>query len=101
MGRALARQMAERGDSLFVLGRSAPELERTLSDLAVRGGRSMAGCAECDLARPDTFGPALDAAAAAHGGAFDCVVVTAGVPLRSALPRTIGSRSLRTARGHR
>lgn len=79
MGRSLARKMAERGDSLFVLGRSAPELERTLSDLAVRGGRPMAGSAECDLGRPETFGPALDAAAAAHGGAFDCVVVTAGL----------------------
>lgn len=79
MGRALARRMAERGDSIFVLGRSAPELERTSADLAVRAGRPMAGVAECDLAEPASFAPALDAAAAAFGGSFDAVVVTAGL----------------------
>lgn len=79
MGRALARAMAERGDSLFVLGRNAADLERTVSDLAVRAGRAMAGFAECDLARPETFAPALDAAQRAFAGAFDCVVVTAGI----------------------
>ncbi len=79
MGRALAREMAERGDSIFVLGRNQDELERTLGDLSARSGHPMAGSAECDLARPETFGPALDAAARAHGGAIDCVVVTAGL----------------------
>ncbi|MCZ7684740.1 MAG: SDR family NAD(P)-dependent oxidoreductase [Sandaracinaceae bacterium] len=79
MGRALARRMAARGDSLFLLGRSGAELERTASDLAVRGGRSIAGAAECDLARPSTFAPALDGAAEALGGAFDAVIVTAGL----------------------
>lgn len=79
MGRALARLMAERGDALFLLGRSPDELERTSRDLAARSGRATAGSAECDLSRPETFGPALDAAARAHGGAFDCVVVTAGL----------------------
>lgn len=79
MGRALARRMAARGDSLFLLGRSGAELERTASDLAVRGGRSIAGTAECDLARPSTFAPALDRAAEALGGAFDAVIVTAGL----------------------
>lgn len=79
MGRALARRMAARGDSLFLLGRSGAELERTASDLAVRGGRSIAGTAECDLASPSTFAPALDRAAEALGGAFDAVIVTAGL----------------------
>lgn len=79
MGRALARRMAARGDALFLLGRSGAELERTASDLAVRGGRSIAGAAECDLARPSTFAPALDRAAEALGGAFDAVIVTAGL----------------------
>ncbi|HEY8432825.1 MAG TPA: SDR family NAD(P)-dependent oxidoreductase [Sandaracinaceae bacterium] len=79
MGRALARRMAERGDVLFLLGRSDAELERTASDLSVRGGRAVAGRARCDLAEPSTFAPALDAAAQALGGAFDTVVVTAGL----------------------
>jgi NAD(P)-dependent dehydrogenase (short-subunit alcohol dehydrogenase family) len=79
MGRSLARRMAERGDSLFVLGRSAPELERTVADLEARAGRRMAGSAECDLVSPEGFGPALDAAARAFGGRFDAVVVTAGL----------------------
>jgi short-subunit dehydrogenase len=79
MGRALARRMAERGDSIFLLGRQAAELERTSADLAVRAGRPMAGAAECDLASPETFAPALEAAAEAFGGRFDAVVVTAGV----------------------
>lgn len=79
MGRALARRMAERGDSLFILGRSAAERERTAADLEVRAGRPMAGDAECDLAAPETFGPALERAAEAFGGRFDAVVVTAGL----------------------
>jgi NAD(P)-dependent dehydrogenase (short-subunit alcohol dehydrogenase family) len=36
-----------------------------------------ASTAACDLERPETFAPALDAAEAALGG-LDCVVVTAG-----------------------
>lgn len=79
MGRALSRAMAERGDSLFVLGRNPADLERTSSDLAARSGRAMAGFAECDLMRPESFAPALDAAERAFGGRFDCVVVTAGL----------------------
>ncbi len=36
MGRALARLMAERGDSLFLLGRNLPDLEKSARDLEVR-----------------------------------------------------------------
>jgi NAD(P)-dependent dehydrogenase (short-subunit alcohol dehydrogenase family) len=79
MGRALARQMVERGDTLFLLGRSSGELERTAGDLGVRGGRELPGTAACDLADPSTFAPALDRAAEALGGGFDAVVVTAGL----------------------
>lgn len=81
MGRALARRMAERGDALFLLGRDAAELERSAGDLAVRGaavpGGGEVGSAVCDLERPETFAPALDAAETALGG-LDAVVVTAG-----------------------
>lgn len=78
IGRAVARLMAERGDRLFLVGRDVEDLRRSAADLDVRAGRPVAvGTAECDLARPETFAPALEAAARALG-AIDTVVVTAG-----------------------
>jgi decaprenylphospho-beta-D-erythro-pentofuranosid-2-ulose 2-reductase len=77
MGRAVARRLAQRGDTLFLLGRDVAELELGAADLRARGGKA-AGVAACDLERPETFGPALDAAAAALGR-LDTVVVTAGM----------------------
>ncbi len=96
MGRALAREMAERGDQLFLLGRSEEDLTRSAADLQIRGTGGAAsvsrdaasgsgdaatgskiGCARCDLADPATFAPALDRAEAALEG-FDTVVVTGG-----------------------
>ncbi len=78
MGRALARAMAERGDALFLLGRDQRDLERSASDFEIRAGKGAIGSAECDLERPETFAPALEAAGAALDG-LDAVVVTAGV----------------------
>ena len=78
MGRALARRMAERGDAVFLLGRDERDLERSARDLEVRAGKGRVGVAVCDLERPETFGPALEAAEAALGG-LDTVVVTAGL----------------------
>jgi short-subunit dehydrogenase len=68
--------MAERGDRLFLLGRDADQLDKSAADLAARGG-AVTGVAPCDLARPEQFEPALNAAEAALGG-LDTVVVTAG-----------------------
>lgn len=98
MGRALARQMAARGDTLFLLGRDETDLTRSARDLELRDGdgrppgapapaapvggasapRGSVGIAECDLERPETFGPALDEAARVLGK-IDCIVVTAGL----------------------
>ncbi|MCB9675942.1 MAG: SDR family NAD(P)-dependent oxidoreductase [Alphaproteobacteria bacterium] len=78
MGRALARQMAARGDRLFLLGRDVAELERSAVDLAVRADSEPVKAAACDLERPETFAPALAAAKEALGK-IDCVVVTAGL----------------------
>ncbi len=79
MGRALARLMAERGDQLFLLGRSSRDLERSATDLSLRGSRdSPVGHAHCDLEEPDGFARALDAAEGALEG-LDAVVVTAGL----------------------
>jgi len=77
MGRALARRMAERGDSLFLLGRSVVDLENSARDLEVRSGRGRVGFKECDLEHPATFVPALEAAQEVLGG-LETVVITAG-----------------------
>jgi len=80
MGRALARRLAARGDRLFLLGRDVEDLGRSARDLEARAGQGAAavGVALCDLERPETFVPALDAAAAGLGG-LDTVVVTGGM----------------------
>ncbi len=78
MGRALARLMAERGDSLFLLGRDTADLEKSARDLEARAGRGTVGTAACDLLVPERFAAALDAAERALGG-LDTVVVTAGL----------------------
>ncbi len=85
MGRALARHCAERGDRLFLLGRSADDLTRSVADLALRGSLLQPqvpppGSAICDLERGDSFAPALDAAQAYFADdRIDAVVVTAGL----------------------
>lgn len=76
IGRAVARELAGRGDCLFLLGRSLEDLAKSAADLEIRRAGAVAGTAVCDLSRPDTFGPALDAATSALGG-LDVVVVTA------------------------
>jgi NAD(P)-dependent dehydrogenase (short-subunit alcohol dehydrogenase family) len=78
MGRALARELAARGDRLFLLGRSEEDLSRSASDLEVRGAEGKVGSAHCDLLDPATFSPALDRADAALEG-LEAVVVSAGL----------------------
>jgi decaprenylphospho-beta-D-erythro-pentofuranosid-2-ulose 2-reductase len=80
MGRALARGLAERGDTIFLLGRDELELERGAADLRARAGKAgaVAGVAACDLEHPETFAPALERAEAALGR-IDTVIVTAGL----------------------
>jgi decaprenylphospho-beta-D-erythro-pentofuranosid-2-ulose 2-reductase len=79
MGRAVARRLVERGDSVFLLGRNADELERSAADLKARHpAQREVGYAVCDLEHPEGFAAALDAADSALGG-FDSVVVTAAL----------------------
>lgn len=78
IGRALARAMAARGDSLFLLGRGCYDLERSARDLEVRGAAGPVGVAVCDLGDSASFAGALDAAEAALPR-FDTVVVTGGL----------------------
>lgn len=80
MGRAVARLLAARGDSVFLLGLDdAGELARSAADLAERHPQRLdVGYAPCNLEQPEGFPAALDAADAALGG-FDTVVVTAAM----------------------
>lgn len=78
MGRALARRLAQRGASLFLLGRDAEELARSAADLEERGAAKPVGHAPCDLESPEGFDAAI--AAAWEGlGDPDTVIVTAGL----------------------
>jgi decaprenylphospho-beta-D-erythro-pentofuranosid-2-ulose 2-reductase len=78
MGRALARLLAERGESLFLLGLPPDDLERSAKDLELRGAEGSVGTAPCNLLEPGGFEAALAAADAALGG-FDTVIVSAGL----------------------
>jgi decaprenylphospho-beta-D-erythro-pentofuranosid-2-ulose 2-reductase len=79
MGRSIAQRLAERGDTVFLLGRDASDLARSAADLTARHPKHAGvGHALCDLERPDSFDPALDAANAALDG-FDAVIVTAAM----------------------
>jgi len=78
MGRALARRLAERGDTIFLLGRDADEMQLSARDLEARGAPVPVGQASLDLSRPDGFGEALDAADRALSR-IDALVVTGGL----------------------
>jgi len=77
MGRALARLLAARGDALALLGREPGELLTSSRDLAARGAPGPVATGHLDLAEPEDFAAALDAADRALGG-FDTLIVTAG-----------------------
>jgi short-subunit dehydrogenase len=78
MGRALARLMAERGDSICLLGRNPEDLERSAADLGVYGNGPAVPCVPCDLENPESFTTAIESSSEALGG-LDAVVVSAGV----------------------
>lgn len=77
IGRAIARELAARGDALFLLGREEAELARSARDLALRGARS-ADFARCDLLEPAGFEDALASAEKSLDG-LDGVIVSAAV----------------------
>lgn len=79
MGRAIAQQLASRGDQVFLLGIGDDDLKRSAADLKVRSPQGAeARFATLDLEKPEGFAAALDAADEALGG-FDTVVVTAAL----------------------
>jgi decaprenylphospho-beta-D-erythro-pentofuranosid-2-ulose 2-reductase len=79
IGRAVARQLAERGDAIMLLGREPHDLERSARDLEARsGGKLKVATALCDLSDPEGFLAAFDAAERDLPG-FDTVLVTAAL----------------------
>jgi len=79
MGRAIAQQLAERGDAVFLLGLDEADLAASAGDLQARHpSHAPASYALCNLEKPEGFEAALDAADAALGG-FDAVIVTAAM----------------------
>jgi decaprenylphospho-beta-D-erythro-pentofuranosid-2-ulose 2-reductase len=81
IGRAIAQQLAARGESLFLLGRDEAELARSAADCMARDPKHAGvSFARCDLEAPEGFAAALDAADRAFGGkGFDTVIVTAAM----------------------
>jgi short-subunit dehydrogenase len=77
IGRAVARELAARGEPLCLLGRDEAELARSCADLCLRGAAA-AEFARCELFEPAGFEPALARADAALGG-FDTVILSAGI----------------------
>jgi len=78
IGRAVARRLAERGDTLFLLGRDPADLSLSARDLEARGAAGPVGHAHLDLGQPDGFPTALDAADRALAR-LDALVVTGGL----------------------
>lgn len=79
IGRAIARQLAERGDSIFLMNIDADDLKKSAADLKERHPkRAEIGHAVCNLEQPDGFADALDKADAFLGD-FDTMIVTAAM----------------------
>ncbi|MBJ3761246.1 SDR family oxidoreductase [Maribius pontilimi] len=78
MARAMARQLAERGDALVLAGRDMPDLEATASDCQLRGAAD-ARAVRFDARDPSTFQAILDAAE----GTVNCAVFVGSMPDQS------------------
>jgi decaprenylphospho-beta-D-erythro-pentofuranosid-2-ulose 2-reductase len=82
MGRAIAQQLSQRGDAVFLMGIDEADLEKSAADLNARSPKqtqsSVPAFAVCNLESPDGFAAALDAADAFLGD-FDSVVITAAL----------------------
>ena len=74
----IVRGIPSKSVPICLLGRNSADLERSAADLSVRGAIHPVPSVACDLEKPDTFAPAIDAAREALEG-LDAVVVTAAV----------------------
>lgn len=79
IGRAIARALIDQGHQVYLLGRTLDDVSRSARDLEQRAHAPIKVLsAPCDLERPESFLPALEAAnrALSH---FDTVIVTAAL----------------------
>jgi decaprenylphospho-beta-D-erythro-pentofuranosid-2-ulose 2-reductase len=79
IGRAIARRLSERGDSVFLMGIDEDDLARSAADLKARHpAQADVGYAVCNLEQPEGFASALDVADTKLEK-FDSVIVTAAM----------------------
>ena len=78
IGRAMAKQLAARGDHVFIMGRDPVATAALCEELANLGTLDPIQRTSCDLGDTSSLVPALQAADRALGG-LDAVVLTAGV----------------------
>lgn len=98
IGRSLARELVLRGDDVFVLGRSADDLARSVADLHATAPAVRIGSAVCDLDDPLTFTAAIEAGRSHLGGIDTAIVAVGAFGTQEELERdfTLRDRVLRT-----
>lgn len=79
IGRAAAHAFAREGARVFVVARTALEVERVSSELCEEMGASAAAHATCDVAEPQSVAAAFDAAREFFGRDPEILVNNAGV----------------------
>lgn len=79
IGRALAEGFACRGAKVIITGRDAKTLEVTAAEIS--GGTHPADFVTCDVAKPETIGPMVEAILA-KAGRIDTLLNVAGVNIR-------------------
>jgi NAD(P)-dependent dehydrogenase (short-subunit alcohol dehydrogenase family) len=88
IGRAVALLFAREGARVFVVARTAAEVERVASEVRASAGDGAAAHAVCDVADPASVARAFAAAAEFFGGGVDILVNNAGVAESSKFAET-------------
>jgi len=79
IGRALGRLLVEKGHAVCLLGRNEEDVLKSAEDMRIRAPNDTSvASVVCDLSKPDSFAPALDAAWA-YLDKIDAVIVTAAL----------------------
>jgi NAD(P)-dependent dehydrogenase (short-subunit alcohol dehydrogenase family) len=79
IGRAIAHAFAREGARVFVVARTATEVERVAEEIRAECGSDFAAHAACDVADPRSVEGAFAAAREFFGGPIDVLVNNAGV----------------------
>lgn len=79
IGRAVAVAFAREGARVFVVARTAPEVERVAAEIRAERGSDCAAHAVCDVADPESVARAFAEASEFFGGGVDVLVNNAGI----------------------